>query len=92
MLCTAMITDLTSFGVAGLMGAMWLWERRNSRHREEQLTQAHGRVTRDEQRLASLIKVVEHNTAALTRFAETQKFVRQALVDVREEIRHARKA
>jgi hypothetical protein len=88
---TGAIGDLASFGAAGLMGAMWLWERRNSRLREEQLNEAHGRIVRDEQRLAKLVEVVEHNTTALARFNETQHFVRQALADLREEIRHAKK-
>ncbi len=90
MLCVNAFSDLASFGAAGLMGAMWLWERRNSRLREEQLTDAHGRIVRDEQRLTKLIEVVEHNTAAMTRFSETQDIVRQALVDLRKEIRNDR--
>ena len=91
MLSIDAIPSLASYGVAGLMGAMWLWERRNSRLREEQLSHAHGRIVRDEQRLAKLIEVVEHNTTVMTRVAETQHFVRQALVDLREEIRNGRK-
>ena len=88
---TGILTDLASLGAAGIMGAMWLWERRNSRSREEQLTASHGRIIRDEQRLTSLIEVVEHNTEALVRFTETQQFVRQVLVELREEIRNGRK-
>jgi len=87
----SMITDVASFGVAGLMGAMWLWERRNSRLREEQLNEAHGRIVRDEQRLSKFVQVVEHNTAAITRFTETQHFVREALTDLTKEIRNGRK-
>lgn len=84
------LTDLTSLGAAGIMGAMWLWERRNSRQRDEQLTDSHNRILRDEQRLASLIQVVETNTQAFTRFNQTQEQVQQALSDVREEIRNGR--
>ena len=91
MLYPSVIGNLASFGAAGLMGAMWLWERRNSRLREEQLTDAHNRIIRDEQRLGKLIEVVEHNTAAMSRFTETQHSVRQALADLREEIRNGRK-
>ncbi len=91
MLSPGLIGDLTSFGAAGLMGAMWLWERRNSRTREEQLTEAHSRIIRDEQRLSKLIEVVEHNTVAMTRFTETQQSVRQTMADLREEIRNGRK-
>ena len=90
MLCIDSISPLASFGAAGLIGAMWLWERRNNRLREEQLTDAHGRIVRDEQRLAKLIEVVEHNTTVMTRFTETQHSVRQALEDLREELRNGR--
>ena len=91
MLYTSAITNLASFGVAGLMGAMWLWERRHSNLREEQLNQAHARIVRDEQRLDKLVEVVEHNTAAMTRFSETQHLVRETLGELREEIRNGRK-
>jgi len=82
------VKELASLGAAGMMGAMWLWERRNSRTRDQQLTDAHARIVRDEQRLGSLIEVVEHNTAALARFTETQQHIRQVLADLREEIRN----
>jgi hypothetical protein len=85
-------SDLASLGAAGIMGAMWLWERRNGRVRDEQLSSAHERIARDEQRLGQLIEVVEHNTQALARFTETQHFVRQALADLREEIRNGHRA
>jgi len=91
LLCTNAITGLASFGAAGLMGAMWLWERRHSNLREEQLNEAHSRIVRDEQRLEKLVEVVEHNTAAMTRFSETQRLVREALGALREEIRNGRK-
>ena len=65
--------DLASFGAAGLMGALWVWERRLSRTREEQLTESHGRILRDEQRLSRLSEVIDHNTDAIARFTETQR-------------------
>lgn len=92
MFCPTVISDLASFGAAGLMGAMWLWERRHSRVREEQLNDAHQRIMRDEQRLNKIIKVVQHNTEAMVRFTETQHSVRQALADLREEIHNGRKS
>ncbi|GAH27066.1 unnamed protein product, partial [marine sediment metagenome] len=67
----SIMSDLASFGAAGLMGTMWLWERRLSRRREEQLSDAHQRILRDEQRLSELTHVVEKNTAAITGFTET---------------------
>ena len=82
--------DLTSFGAAGLMGAMWLWERRLSRLREQQLNDAHNRILRDEERLGKLTEVVEQNTAAITSFAETQRQVHETLKDLSRELRHDR--
>lgn len=86
----AVFTDLASLGAAGIMGAMWLWERRASRAREEQLTDAHERIRRDEQRLEQLTRVVEQNTAAFERFAESQRHVIGTLRELTKEMSHAR--
>ena len=86
----SIVYDLASFGAAGLMGAMWLWERRLSRLREHQLSEAHGRILRDEQRLQNLVQVVEHNTAAVARFSETQRQVLEAMRDLIKELHYDR--
>ncbi len=86
----SVLYDLAGFGAAGLMGAMWLWERRLSRRREEQLDDAHERIRRDEQRLDKLTEVVERNTAAVAGFAETQRQVHETLKDLSRELRHDR--
>ncbi len=84
------IKELASLGAAGLMGALWLWERRLSRLREQQLTEAHDRILRDEQRLDRLIQVVEQNTAAITHFSEAQRQVVDAVKDMVKEMNHGR--
>jgi len=86
----SIVYDLASFGAAGLMGAMWLWERKISRLREEQLTDAHDRILRDEQRLSKLVHVVEQNTAAITSFSEMQRQVVDAVKDLVKELHHDR--
>lgn len=63
------VTELTSFGAAGLMGAMWLWERNTSRTREEQLTAVHDRVMSDRVQLDALVEIVQQNTQAMTRLS-----------------------
>ena len=68
-----LMTELGSLGAAGLMGAMWLWERKLSRQRDQQIGEAHERIMRYEQRLSKLTEVVAHNTSAITRFAEMQR-------------------
>jgi hypothetical protein len=59
--------DLTSIGAAGLMGAMWLWERNTSRTREEQLNAYHQRILSDRIQLDALVEIVQQNTQAMTR-------------------------
>ena len=46
-----MIQQLTQFGVAGLMGVLWVWERLHSRKRERQLSEAHGELMSDREQL-----------------------------------------
>jgi hypothetical protein len=86
----AILSDFASLGAAGVMGAMWLWERRLSRCREQQLTEAHDRILRDEQRLSQITRVVEGNTAAVSRFTETQRQVVETLKELARELRHER--
>ena len=66
---TETIGQLTSLGAAGIMGAMWLWERRNSQKRDEQLDDAHARILGDRVQLEQLIEVVRTNAEALTRLS-----------------------
>lgn len=61
--------NLTQFGAAGLMGAMWLWERNTSRTREKQIDEAHARILGDQLQLDQLVNVVQRNTEAMTRLA-----------------------
>ena len=72
------LAELTSFGAAGLMGAMWLWERRTNRQREEQLDEAHARIVGDGVQLEQLMDVVRQNTAAFARLsAVNEQIVRR---------------
>ena len=66
------LTDLTGLGTSGLMGAMWLWERRTSRQREQQLDESHARILSDKAQLEQLIQLVRQNTEALTQLASAQ--------------------
>jgi hypothetical protein len=63
------IDQFTNLGVAGMMGVMWLWERRTSRQREEQIDEAHARIMADRVMLDQLMDVVQRNTEALTKLA-----------------------
>jgi hypothetical protein len=67
------LADLTNLGAAGLMGAMWLWERRTSQKREQQIDDAHTRILGDRVQLDELIDVVRQNVEALTRLTATHE-------------------
>jgi hypothetical protein len=67
------LSELASLGSAGLMGAMWLWERRTNRQRDQQLEQAHTRILADRVALDQLIHVVRNNIEAVTRLCATQE-------------------
>ena len=64
---------VTNFGAAGLMGAMWLWERRTSRQREQQLDEAHARIVGDRVAIDQLIGVVRQNAEAMARLGAVQE-------------------
>ncbi|HEX8342843.1 MAG TPA: hypothetical protein VF624_18215 [Tepidisphaeraceae bacterium] len=73
------IDNAASLGVAGLMGAMWLWERRTSADRDRQLDESHARVAQDAIKVETLVALVEQNTAALTRVLAATDRVLQKL-------------
>lgn len=81
--------SLTQFGVAGLMGALWLWERLYSRRRERELTQAHERLIAQHEELRELITLVQRNTAAIERFEQTQARFTEVLDRLAEDRRAA---
>ncbi len=57
---------LAQLGAAGLIGLMWLTERRAAAAREKQLSDAHERIMHERTHLAALLSVVTDNTRALT--------------------------
>ena len=72
------LDTFTSLGAAGLMGAMWLWERSTSQKRESQIDEAHARIMGDRVQLDQLMTVVRQNAEAITKLCATQdQFVRQ---------------
>ena len=68
----APVDTVASLGAAGLMGAMWLWERRTSQKREQQLDEAHARILGDRVQLEQLMGVVRQNAEAIARLCTTQ--------------------
>lgn len=72
LLALTSLENLADFGVAGIMGALWLWERLYSRRREQELTQAHTLLVAQHDELKVLVGLVQRNTAAMERFEQTQ--------------------
>ena len=66
------VADLASLGSAGLMGALWIWERRLSRLREAQLTEVHDRLMDERGATRLMADLIRRNTAALARLQVTQ--------------------
>ena len=64
---------LAQFGAAGLMGFMWLSERRAAAARERQLTEAHERLAGERAATSLLQRAVEANTRALGRIEAGQR-------------------
>ena len=68
-------SQLANLGVAGLMGLMWLWERKTSGAREQQLDEAHARILSDRVQLDQLIEVVRSNSDAMSRLTVMNRVV-----------------
>lgn len=61
------------FGAAGIIGLMWLSERRASASREKQLLELHERVREDRVKLRAVLDALQANTRALSSLEAGQK-------------------
>ncbi len=72
-----MTPEITSafaqLGAAGLIGLMWLTERRAAAAREKQLGDLHERIMQERTHIAALLSVVSDNTRALTALETGQR-------------------
>ncbi len=64
---------LAQFGVAGLIGWMWMTERRASASRERQITELHDRILRERGELDVLVTVLKENTRAMAALEAGQR-------------------
>lgn len=64
---------LAQFGVAGLVGWMWLAERRAAAGRERQLAEAHDRLMAERERAETLVGLVSGSTRAMTALEASQR-------------------
>ena len=70
---------LTQFGVAGLIGWMWLSERRAGAERERLVSESHERLMEQRVQLEALMTVVRDNTRAVAAVEAAQRSVATAL-------------
>lgn len=70
---------IAQFGAAGLIGWMWLMERRSAAERERQVSEAHRRVLEESRQVDVLVGVVEQNTRALAGLERGQAELVRAL-------------
>jgi len=75
----AEVVNVMQFGMAGLMGALWWWERRYSRQREDQLTEAHAALMAQKEHLNALLAALDGNTKVIAEFTSVQGEILRAL-------------
>ncbi|QDU35515.1 hypothetical protein KS4_35980 [Poriferisphaera corsica] len=75
---------LVQFGVAGLMGVLWIWERYLSRDYAKMLSQTHRQIVDQKTEINILVDLLEKNTEALVKFDHTQQQLCRSLSSVSE--------
>lgn len=65
--------ELAQFGAAGLIAAMWFFERRGTAVKEARIEEAHSRLMEQREQLTALLEVVSGNTRAMTALETTQR-------------------
>ncbi|MBK7405884.1 MAG: hypothetical protein IPJ41_15005 [Phycisphaerales bacterium] len=70
---TDLLAPLAQFGAAGLIGWMWITERRAAATRERQLSEAHDRLTGRREHLDALVRLATDNTKALAALEASQR-------------------
>lgn len=68
-----LVTIMSQFGPAGLMGLLWILERRHAGVRERQLSEAHRQLVGGQQQITALLDLVRDNTRAIVTLEQTQR-------------------
>lgn len=85
-----LVPMLSKVGAIGLIGALWVWERWMSRHRENQLSEAHDEIMKQRQEIKVLTVLVRRNTKAIERFDQTQSRLFDFLERIQDELKNQR--
>ena len=64
---------ISQFGAAGLLGLLWITERRQAGLRDRQIAEAHRSLAMRDQELGTIINVVRDNTRAIVTLEQTQR-------------------
>lgn len=83
MMATDVFAVLTQFGAAGLIGVLWIVERRHALLRDRQLDEAHRLITQLNTEAESLMTVVKENTKAITALEGSQRELARLLESLR---------
>jgi len=83
-----LLSNVTQLGAAGLIGVLWVFERRAAQQRDRQLSEAHEKLMERDRELDALLKVVKENTAAVKSLEHTQR----RLIELLKSRRNAEKA
>lgn len=70
---TEVLASCAQFGTAGLVGWMWLTERRAAAQREKQLSEAHERLVQERTSLDALLSAIRENTRVLAQIEGGQR-------------------
>ena len=73
------LMNWAQLGVAGLMGGLWVWERKYSRLREDQLTEAHAEIMSGREHLGALLDALQGNTKVIGEFTAVQQEMLRSL-------------
>lgn len=73
MIDPALFAQFTHFGAAGLIGVLWILERRHAALRDRQLDEAHVRLAALHRESSVLLDVVRDNTRAIAALEQSQR-------------------
>ena len=68
-----LITVLAQFGPAGLIGLLWIVERRSASVRDRQLAEAHATLAQQHNVIDAVVGVIKENTRAIVTLEQTQR-------------------
>jgi hypothetical protein len=69
----SLLTMLSQFGAAGLIGVLWILERRHAAARDRQLDESHQRLIAQSHEIEALLGVIKDDTRAISSLESSQQ-------------------